>query len=74
MLVKLDTGAQASTLCETVLLNTSEKPQVVKGNQVNLRASRGEHAPAAGITELCVWVSAYGQGKVYNSPRGNRLG
>lgn len=42
-------------LCETVLLDASEKPQVVKGNQVNLRASHGDHIPAAGIIELRVW-------------------
>lgn len=74
MLIKLGMGAQAGVLCETVLLNASEKPQVVKGNQVNLRASHGEHIPAAGITELCVWMSAYGRGMIYNSPWGNRLG
>lgn len=74
MLIKLGMGAQASALCETALLNASEKPQVVKGNQANLRAPRGKHIPAAGITELCVWRSAYGKGMVYSSPRGNRLG
>lgn len=48
-------GAQDSVLCETVLLNASEKLRVVKGNQVNLRASHGDHIPAAGITELFMW-------------------
>jgi len=67
-------GAQAGVLYETVLLNASEKPQVVKGNQVNLRASHGEHIPAAGIRELCMWLSAYGKNMVYNSPQGNWLG
>lgn len=38
MLIKLDMGTQASVLCGMVLLNAREKPQVVKGNQVNLRA------------------------------------
>lgn len=66
--------AAQATVCETVLLNASKKPQVVKGNQVNLRASCGEHTPAAGITGFCVWMSAYGKGMVYNSPWGNRLG
>lgn len=40
--------------CVKLLLNASEKPQVVKCNQVNLGTSHGEHIPAAGITALCL--------------------
>ena len=59
MLIKLKMGTLARVLHGMMLLNTSKKPQVVKANQVNLRASLGDCIPAAGITELhvdeCLW-------------------